>query len=42
MDSEVLYLSNPFDSTTLATGNELISKIAAEKKKEMGRNNHKN
>ena len=27
------YMSNPFDSTTLDTGNELISKMAAENKK---------
>ena len=32
------YMSNPFDSTTLDTGNELISKMA----EEMGRGDHIN
>ena len=27
------YMSNPFDSTTIDTGNELISKLAAENKR---------
>ena len=35
------YMSNPFDSTTIDTGNELISKIVAENK-EMGRDDHIN